>query len=167
MSRRVFGLLASSTFMAWLGTQPLMAQGNGQIKTVPHVSNSSHAPKASLTVSQRIRQNTKLADRLKPLLGGMPLDEAAAGFKNQGLFIAALHVSQNLNIPFADLKATMLGTKADATTSGPAKPESLGRAIHDLKPTADATSEAHKADVEAQADLKATSKTANHDGDKK
>ena len=34
---------------------------------------------------------------------------ASSGFRNQGQFIAAVHVSQNLGIPFADLRATMLG----------------------------------------------------------
>jgi hypothetical protein len=163
MFRRLFGLLASASVMAWLGTQPLMAQGRGQVQTATHVSNSSHAPKASLTLSQRIQQNTKLAARLKPLLpGDMTLAQAADGFKNQGQFIAALHVSQNLNIPFADLKAAMMGTKPATATVGAAKPESLGKAIHDLKPTADVTAEVHKADVEAQADVNASTT-----GDKK
>ena len=165
MSRRVFALLASSTVMAWLGAQPLMAQGHGEVKTVPHVSNNSPAKGPSMTVSQRIEKNPKLAARLQLLLPDkMTLDQAAEGFKNRGLFIAALHVSQNLNIPFADLKAAMMGTKSG--TTGSAKPESLGKAIHDLKPTADATSETHKADAEAQDDLKATS-TTDHDGDRK
>jgi hypothetical protein len=46
------------------------------------------------------------------------------GFKNQGQFIAALHVSRNLNIPFDQLKARMTGSN----------PESLGKAIHELRP---------------------------------
>jgi hypothetical protein len=32
---------------------------------------------------------------------------AESGFKNHGQFIAALHVSKNLNIPFDQLKAKM------------------------------------------------------------
>ena len=76
----------------------------------------------------------------------MTLDQAAAGFKNQGQFIAALHVAHNLNIPFADLKADMTGTNHD----------SLGQAIHALKPTADGTAEVKKADREADTDLKAS-----------
>jgi len=54
------------------------------------------------------------------------LQTAADGFKNQGQFIAALHVSQNLVIPFADLKALM---------TNPDNPKSLGAAIHEIKPT--------------------------------
>jgi hypothetical protein len=154
--------LFAGTVMAWLGTQPLMAQGRGpnpSVSTV-HPGNSGHdsTPKGpSVTVSQRIEKNPTLAARLQSLLpAGMTLDQAAAGFKNQGQFIAALHVSHNLSIPFADLKTAMTGTGH----------ESLGKAIHDLKPTADATAEAHKADGEAQDDLKATS-TPNHKTDTK
>jgi hypothetical protein len=75
----------------------------------------------------RIASDTKLAARLTPLLpSGMTLATAAAGFKNEGQFVAALHVAKNLNIPFLDLK--------DRMTAG----ESLGAAIHDLKPDLDA-----------------------------
>ena len=60
---------------------------------------------------------------------------AESGFKNPGQFIAALHVSKNLNIPFDQLKAKMIGVTVQAngqtTTS---TPESLGKAIHELRP---------------------------------
>jgi hypothetical protein len=49
--------------------------------------------------------------------------DALLGFENQGQFIAALHVSKNLVIPFADLQ--------DRMTDGEM---SLGEAIHDLRP---------------------------------
>ncbi len=67
----------------------------------------------------------RLSTRLQPLLPeGVTAEAAAQGFKNTGQFIAALHVSKNLGIPFADLKAQMTGTKA----------KSLGQAIETLKP---------------------------------
>ena len=43
------------------------------------------------------------------LPANMTLNGASSGFRNQGQFIAAVHVSQNLGIPFADLRAAMLG----------------------------------------------------------
>lgn len=77
----------------------------------------------------RIASDTKLAARLTPLLpSGMTLATAAAGFKNEGQFVAALHVAKNLNVPFMELK--------DRMTAG----ESLGAAIHALKPDLDAKS---------------------------
>jgi hypothetical protein len=75
----------------------------------------------------RIASDTKLAARLTALLPpGMTLGSAAAGFKNEGQFIAALHVAKNLNVPFIELK--------DRMTAG----QSLGAAIHALKPDLDA-----------------------------
>ncbi len=90
------------------------------VKTVKAASHPT-----PVSVPQRIANNPALATRLQPLLpSGMTLASAASGFKNQGQFIAALHVSRNLNIPFAQLKAEMTGTDHD----------SLGQAIHDLQP---------------------------------
>lgn len=41
---------------------------------------------------------------IDPLTGRtMTLNTASLGFKNQGQFVAALHVSQNLGIPFTEL----------------------------------------------------------------
>lgn len=63
-----------------------------------------------------------------PLPAGTSLQAAASGFKNEGQFIAALHLSHNLSIPFSQLKAEMTGAHHD----------SLGRAVHDLRPELDA-----------------------------
>lgn len=53
----------------------------------------------------------------------MALAEAAMGFKNQGQFIAALHVSHNLNISSDQLKMDMMTNH-----------DSLGAAIRNLRP---------------------------------
>jgi len=77
------------------------------------------------TVADRIERDSALNAKVTSMLpAGTDLKTASAGFKNQGQFIAALHVSKNLNIPFTDLKAKMTGSNH----------ESLGQAIHDLKP---------------------------------
>jgi hypothetical protein len=112
------------------------------------------------TWEDRIEQNDKLKAKLITLLGSPDLKTAADGFKNEGQFIAALHVSKNLNISFDQLKAKMLGTAATSTTAAVA-PESLGKAIHDLKPTlpeTDVKKEADKAADQAKEDEK-TEKT--------
>jgi hypothetical protein len=93
-------------------------------------------------ISAKPELNTKITALLPP---NMTLDAASAGFRNQGQFIAALHVSRNLGIPFADLKT-------DMTT----KHMSLGQSIQALRTTADATREAKKAETEATRDLKAS-----------
>jgi hypothetical protein len=139
----------------WIGTASLVAFAEGPHAPVtPHAGSADHAKGPSLTVGERIDRNPQLVARLTALLPpGMKLDQAAAGFKNQGQFIAALHAAHNLNIPFAKLKAEMTGPDHD----------NLGEAIHDLDPKVDAKAAAHKADGEADADLKAASKT--HDSD--
>jgi len=105
-------------------------------------------------------QNKPLGSRLEKMLpAGMTLDTASSGFRNQGQFIAAVHVSQNLGIPFADLKATMLGIPVGTTTVETTSPMSLGQAIQRLKPFANATTEAARAETQATADLQ-TSSTA-------
>jgi hypothetical protein len=82
--------------------------------------------------------NTRLA-ALVP--AGLTPEDACRGFKDLSECSAALHVAQNLNIPFADLK--------DRMTSG----QSLGTAIHALKPKADSRREVQRAEEQARQDL--------------
>jgi len=93
-------------------------------------------------VAASIASDSKLAARLTALLPpGTTLTQAAAGFKNQGQFIAALEASNNLGIPFADLQ--------DRMTAG----SSLGAAIHGLKPamtTADVDTSVKAAEEQAK-----------------
>jgi len=112
-------------------------------------------------IAQRL-QGKPLGSRIEKMLPpNMTLNTASAGFRNQGQFIAAVHVSRNLGIPFADLRAAMLGLpKPGAPTSTtPPSPMSLGQAIHTLKPSANSTTEASRAQTQATADLSITSST--------
>ena len=94
--------------------------------------------------------NTALVAKLTPLLpANTTLADAAKGFKNEGQFIAVLHAAKDLGVSFTDLKAEMTGSEHD----------SLGQAIHDLKPTADAKASAKTAAGEARADITATRPT--------
>jgi hypothetical protein len=87
--------------------------------------------------------NAKVTNLLKPT--GMSLNDASMGFKNQGQFMAALHVSQNLGIPFKSLQNDMTTKKL-----------SLGQSIQSLKKTADADKESEHAERQANDDLKET-----------
>jgi hypothetical protein len=58
------------------------------------------------------------------------------GFKNYGQLVAARHVSENLGIDFDQLKTLMTGDN----------PKSLGQAIQELRPEADANAEAARAE---------------------
>ena len=95
------------------------------------------------TPGELLTQNTKLSSNLQSLLPeGTDMQEASNGFKNLGEFVAAVHVSKNLDVPFTDLKEKM--------DNG----DSLGKAIHELKPEADAKAEAKKAKKQASNDIK-------------
>jgi hypothetical protein len=77
-------------------------------------------------LEDRIDRNPRFARRVRDLLPrGVNPRDAVAGFKNEGQFLAALHASKNLDIPFDQLKAELTGN--DST--------SLGQAIHTLRPT--------------------------------
>ena len=105
----------------------------------------------------RIQRNPELSEKLQTLLPktgpNSTLAGAAMGFRNEGQFIAALHVSKNLGIPFDQLKAKIMSGDP---------PMKLGQAIHALKPNVtekDADNEADKAEKEARADVR-TKRTA-------
>ncbi|MBZ5558648.1 MAG: hypothetical protein LAO77_15355 [Acidobacteriia bacterium] len=171
MARTLITFLSSLAVVTSLSVNPASAQsrGGGHAVTPSQARPSAPAQPAGpakgsegtrghdgsnkpapMTVAQRIDAHPQLVTQLTPLLpSGVTLDAAAQGFKNQGQFIAALHVSHNLNIPFDKLKAEMTGADHD----------SLGKAIQDLQPTADAKAAAKTAEAQARADLKAAGKT--------
>jgi hypothetical protein len=108
-------------------------------------------------IASKPNLNSKITGMLPTLADGtkMTLNQASLGFKNQGQFIAALHVSQNLGISFTELKSHMVtvtpgvgGAEPTATQTG-----SLGQAIQAVKKTADSTTEAQKAETQATSDL--------------
>jgi hypothetical protein len=71
------------------------------------------------------------------------LSGPSSDFRNLGQFVAAVNVSEHLDIPFADLKKRMVDQNM-----------SLGQAIHDLKPGVDADTEAANAEHEAEAEIR-------------
>ncbi len=94
------------------------------------------------TVNDLLTQNTKLSSNLQGLLPrGTNLQDAAKGFNHLGDFVAAVHVSHNLAIPFDQLKTKMMDG------------ESLGQAIHELRPDSNAREEAIKANEQALHDM--------------
>jgi hypothetical protein len=110
----------------------------------PRSSNSQRQDAAAPQSQQQrtpqdlLQQNSKLSENLAKLLpAGTNVQAAASGFGNLGEFVAAVHVSNNLGIPFADLKTRMLAG------------DSLGSAIQALKPGVDGQVEARKARAHA------------------
>ena len=108
-----------------------------------------------------LNQNTQLAKNLSSFFpAGSNLTAEASGFKNLGRFVAAVHVSHNLKIPFTQLKCTELGTtKASTlgitcpTTVTNASGMSLGKAIQTIKPDANSQEAVQTANQETKKDL--------------
>src|SRR5262245_9018051 len=147
------------------GHVPSVNQGHSQGADHSHQTNgvsSDHGKSGSweTKLNERFDSDAKFRARMQSLLPqGMDLKTAESGFKNHGQFIAALHVSQNLMIPFDQLKAKITGVSVNAagqtTTS---TPMSLGKAIHELRP--DLTeSQAQQQAQEAGKQAKETART--------
>jgi hypothetical protein len=113
--------------------------GHGRPETAGKPANAGkpHGPK---TIPEHLATQPQLRGRIQTLLPGMDLDRASAGFKNMGQFVAAANVSHDLNIPFDALKTRMTGDPA----------MSLGQAIHELKPDADAKVVTERAEKKAR-----------------
>lgn len=117
--------------------------GNAMDHPTPHSDSKASDSKGS-SVSDHLQDNTKLASKLQNLLPqGTNLQQAAQGFKNLGQFVAAVHVAHNLGISFDQLKAKLMGPPS----------ESLGKAIHSLKPDVKSSAEAKKAEKQAKQDM--------------
>ncbi len=106
-------------------------------------SNMSHA-----SPSDVLSHNTAIAGKIKTLTGE-DAQTACGGFKNLGQCVAAAHIAKNLDIPggFDALKAKVTGTGS----------MSLGKAIAQLSPNANAKSETKKANKQADDDMKESS----------
>jgi hypothetical protein len=149
---------------AGMGNAPTMGQGMGQDRGMGSGSmgpsmgrtgteqgrNGGNNPSTGgkKTPDQLLTQNTKLASNLQTLLpAGTNLQDAVSGFKNLGQFVAAVHVSHNLGIPFDQLKDRMIAG------------DSLGKAVHELNPNLsnkDTKAAIKKGKQEAKSDIKAS-----------
>jgi hypothetical protein len=123
---------------------PGMGNGNGNGSGNGNASSGGHADMMNASPSDVLSHNTAIAGKIKTLTG-QDASTACGGFKNLGQCVAAAHVAKNLNITggFDALKTTM--------TSGSGM--SLGKAIEQLAPSANAKSESKKANKQAQQDL--------------
>jgi hypothetical protein len=111
--------------------------------TTPAATTSPASTTSTLTltpVQEKLQKNTNLAAKVTSRLpAGTDLMLASAGFRNLGQFVAAVNVSNNLKIPFTELKTKMV-------TDG----LSLGQSIQALKPTASSTIESQRAEYDAR-----------------
>ena len=109
---------------------------------------------AGAGIVTRIENNPQLAANVQSMLpSGESMSAASAGFRNEGQFLAALHASHNLDIPFDQLKAKMTGSDD----------MSLGAAIKASKPQmskSEAKEAAKMAELQAKASEHAKATTS-------
>lgn len=177
--KRTLAVIAIPAVAVWIAAMPAAAQGHGSghgagaaggsmngahdhdTGNSGNSASSSSSASGPRTPGELLMGNKNLATKLSGLLpAGTDLQQATAGFKNLGQFVAAVHVSHNLGISFASLKCTELATaQACPGMTVPSKGSSLGHAIHALKPDMSSTetkSAAKQAKKEASSDVNAS-----------
>ena len=109
---------------------------------------ATHTDMSHASPSDVLSHNTAIAGKIHTLTG-QDAQAACDGFKNLGQCVAAAHVAKNLDVTggFDALKAKVTGSAA----------VSLGKAIEQLSPQANAKAEAKKANKQASDDLKESS----------
>lgn len=123
---------------------PVQCPGECLKNSMSSVGGSDMRFIANMSPAEVLSKNAKLAAKLEPLLPpGTNLNEAASGFKKLGQFVAALHASRNLGIPFDQLKSKLVGKDK----------ESLSKALEELSPAANTKAELKKVSKQTDADL--------------
>jgi len=101
-AKRATGSAGSSSTSSATGTTATTSTGTTTS------SPSAPTPAAPNAISTRLAANPEQLARIKPMLpAGMTLEQATAGFRNQGQFLAALNASRNNGINFADVQKAM------------------------------------------------------------
>jgi hypothetical protein len=143
------GAHVKTTTTTTKGPKAKSAAGATASTTTTKRTSTTAAPTSGTTltpVQQKLQKNTNLAAKLQSRLpAGTDLTTASAGFKNLGQFVAAVNVSNNLRLDFTTLKTAMV---ADGM--------SLGQAIQSQKKSADGTTEARRAQTDADALIRST-----------
>ena len=114
------------------------------------------------SLDSNVERDKKLTANLQAagvLAADKDLKSACSTFRNLSDCVAALHVSHNLALDFNCVQADVTGVHTGADVSGckgavGEKAESLTKAVHTLKPEADAKAETKNAEKQAQDDLK-------------
>ena len=101
-------------------------------------------------VQKELQRNLVLADNLRGRLpSGTDVYMAAGGFRRLELFVATVHASNNIEIPFSELKRRIVN---DGMT--------LGQAIQDIRPKSRYWQEARRAEDEAAAAIRTSESLA-------
>lgn len=124
-------------------TTAATTKGKGRPAATSTTTTTATGTTTTLTpVQLKLQQNTNLASKVQTRLpSGTNLITAAEGFRNLGQFVAAVNVSNNLGIPFSQLKTRMVDDGM-----------SLGQAIQSVRAdvnTTTVTTEVRRAERDA------------------
>ena len=138
-----------------LGAEAAAAQAYNPIHWI------KKSPTASEELTSNTDENKKLSSQLQAILPTRTsLSDACSAFKDLKDCVATLHASHNLRIKFNCLKWDVTAVQPSAgSIAGCRAPEdgkalNLAKAIHQLKPNADAKAEAKNAEKRAAEDIK-------------
>ena len=135
------GVMAFGQYGSKQGSTPQPSNRPGQSDEPPN-----DLPMKS--IDQVLHDDARLSAKLKALLpSDVTPQQACSGFKTLEQCITAIHVAQNLNLPFVDLKAKTTGKGSVG----------LQKAIEQMATSVNAKDEAKKAKKQASEDMKGTS----------
>lgn len=142
MQRSVLALAIAAAILAMGATvstgQRVVSSGK------PAPTRRAPARPAPTAVQKELLGNPVLADNLRGRLPqGTDLNASAGGFRRLELFVATVHASNNLDIPFSELKRRIVN---DGMT--------LGQAIQDIRPKSRYWAEARRAEDDAAAAIR-------------
>jgi len=140
---------------------PAMNNGAADHGSMNGSTKGAAASSPTTLLSKNTKLDSKLTSKLQSkglLPAGTDLKDACGGFKNLGQCVAAIHVSHNLDVPFACMKANMTGSAPASGTTCPtgagSSKLSLGKSIQALAPKADSKTASKAGTSQADADLK-------------
>ena len=167
-------LLLSISFSLTAGAERAAAQGPAGAGAAAAAQDSSHSinpikwvKKDSKNSAEAFGTRTDVEKKLTPNLQAQGVlavnattTDACAPFTALDACLAVLHASHNLGVDFNCLRANVTGVHTSADTSGckmadGEKAQSLNKAIHQLRPDANAKQATKDAEQQAKDDLKA------------
>jgi hypothetical protein len=169
----ILAAIAVGVFLPALGAAAQGPQGTGaaeaaqstngpkSLNPIKWVKKEPHAETGSLDATSS--QNAKMTAKMQQqglLSATANLTETCSSIKELGDCVAGLHASRNLGLDFDCLKSKLSGVQtslvgaSSCASATDGKPVSLSKAIHALKPGADAKAEAKKAEKQSQEDFR-------------
>src|SRR3954465_7129083 len=143
-------ILAFAIAAAILAMAAPVSTGQRATGAVGATAGKRTAKPASSPAQKELQRNPVLADSLRVRLPmGADLNTAAGGFRRLELFVATVHASNNIDIPFSELKRRIVN---DGMT--------LGQAIQDMRPQSRYWQEARRAEDEAAAAIRTSEAVA-------